>query len=382
MSAPAPPNTWRDGGVTYLYSSFSDIKMRELNGIHTHRWPAARRSGMSQWLLWLLLCAVPGLLCGCRQKELVYPASAMIGIEVVFDWSYAPEAAPDGMSLVFFPEGDDGRVWRYELAGHDGGEIEIPAGRYRMMAFNNDTKYIMYSGTSRMGSYNAYTEETAPVVWPEAVRDSFPELLACKVYHSPDPLYCATAEDVTVELCSVTYRPGRPDCDSSEAETKKCGRHVLRCFPAPRTSKYTCILRNVTGIDGFRRGYYVLSGLSPSELIAYDILSPSEGEYMFIASRGGTEITGSTYAFGSSADLSAHQYLYFIAVLADGSVAAYCRDVSAQIENSPDKRNVIIIIDGIDLPEVDPGDDDNPDTSFDVAVQDWETVIINHVVTL
>lgn len=333
--------------------------------------------------LWLImLFPVQLLLIGCHQKELVYPASTMIKISVEFDWAYAPEATPDGMSLVFFPQGVDGTVWRYELPGRDGGDIEIPAGSYRMLAFNNDTKYIMYSGTSHFGSYNAYTEETVPVEWPGPVKDSCPGLLSCKSYHSPDHLYCGTVEDVSVELCSVSYRPCRPGYDSGETEIKQCGRHILKCFPAPRTSNYTCVLRDVSNIESMRRGYFVLSGLSPSELIAYDILSPTEGEYMFLATRSGADITGKSVAFGSSAAVSARQYLYVIAVLADGRVVSYSCDVSDQVVNSPDKRNVIIIVDGIELPYVKPDTPDNPDTSFDVAVDDWETIIINYVVTL
>lgn len=334
---------------------------------------------MSQWLLWLIILVS---LCACRQKDLVYPASTMIKVHVEFDWTYAPEAAPDGMSLVFFPEGEDGKIWRYELAGCDGGEIEIPAGSYKMLAFNNDTKYIIYSGTTHLDSYNAYTDESAPVAWPEPVKESCPGLLSCKSYHSPDPLYCATVEDVAVDLCSVSYRPYSPDHDSCETEIKKCGRHILKCFPAPRTSNYTCILRDVANIGSMVRGYFVLSGLSPSELIAYDVLSGAEGEYMFLASRSGSDITGKTIAFGSTAATHTRQYLYLIAVLTDGRVVPFFRDVSDQVLNSPDKRNVMIIVDGIELPYVKPDTPDDPDTSFDVAVEDWETVIINHVVTL
>lgn len=105
-------------------------------------------------------CAACILLCGCHQKDLVYPDSAMIKISVNFDWTYAPDADPDGMTVVFFPEDDGGHIWRYELAGRKGGRIEIPAGHYRMMAFNNDTKDIIYSGTSHMESYNAFTSES------------------------------------------------------------------------------------------------------------------------------------------------------------------------------------------------------------------------------
>ncbi|MDE5692787.1 MAG: DUF5119 domain-containing protein [Duncaniella sp.] len=111
-------------------------------------------------------CIVAVMMCGCHQKELVYPASTMIKVSVVFDWTYAPKASVDGMTVIFFPVGPEGSIWRYELPGQDGGDIEIPAGNYRMLAFNNDTKYILYNGISHLNTYNAYTAATTPS-WPQ-----------------------------------------------------------------------------------------------------------------------------------------------------------------------------------------------------------------------
>ncbi len=327
----------------------------------------------------LVSCVITVMMWGCRQKELVYPASTMIKVSVAFDWTYAPEASVDGMTVIFFPVGQEGSIWRYELSGQDGGDIEIPAGSYRMLAFNNDTKYILYNGISQPDTYNAYTAATT-LTWPQEAIESYPELEDYKGYRSPDALYCGSAEGVGVSLCSVSYRPCRPD--GSSEDIKECNRHIIRCYPAPRTSTYTCIMRNVTNAESMRRGYCLLTGLSPSELIADDVLSESEGAYTFIAGRKNTDISGKTVAFGRSASESARQYLYLVTVLADGSVASYRYDVSDQVVNSPDKRNVKIIIDGLELPDVKPIVPDDPTTDFDVAVNDWETIIINHVVGL
>lgn len=330
--------------------------------------------------LLVVLSVVGVLLCSCHQKELVYPASTMIKVSVSFDWQYAPEAHPDGMSVVFFPTDNTGSIWRYELAGGEGGDVEIPAGNYRVLAFNNDTKNILYSGTSHMASYNAYTVEASRISWPATVLDRFPDIALGKTFRSPDHLYCGVADNVSVELCAVSYEPSRPEHDATVPQQQHCPRHVIKLFPGPRTSNYTCIMRNVTNIDGFRRGYFVLSGLAPSELIAYDILSQAQGEYMFFASPDNADISGHTVAFGDSAASASTNYLYFVAVMADGSVASYRYDVSEAIVNSPDKRNVVIVIDGLELPSTEPVNPDDPD--FDVEVNDWETVITDIIVSL
>lgn len=351
--------------------------MRESIMIKTH----LHTDRISPRLVWrLMLCILSVMTSGCHQKELVYPASTMIKVSVAFDWTYAPDASVDGMTVIFFPIGPEGSIWRYELAGHDGGDIEIPAGRYRMLAFNNDTKYIYYNGISQADTYNAYTASTT-LSWPPEVLDDYPEMKDYKGYRSPDALYCGSAEDITISLCAVSYHPYRPDGDNVEA-VKECSKHIVRCYPEPRTSNYTCIMRNVTNAESMRRGYYLLTGLSPSELIADDVLSESEGAYTFVAERKNTQISGKTVAFGRSASATARQYLYLVAVLADGSVVSYRYDVSDQVMNSPDKRNVNIIIDGLTLPDVKPVDPDDPTTDFEVAVNDWETIIINHVIGL
>lgn len=325
------------------------------------------------------LCFALALLCACHQKELVYPDSTMIKVTVAFDWTYAPEARPDGMTVIFFPVGDEGRIWRYELKGCDGGAVELPAGNYRMLAFNNDTKYIFYDGVSHFDSYDAYTAR-AFSEWPPSVIEHFPELEFYRGFHCPDALFCGVADEISVTLCAVSYRTGRPDDDPENSEIKECGSHIIRCWPSPRTATYTCVFRNVANIQGMKRGYCLLSGLAPEDLIAADILSDSNGAYTFLAGRKEDEISGKTVAFGCSASLETHQYLYLIVVLSDGRTASYRYDVSDQILNSPDKRNVMIIINGLELPEVKPVDPDDPTTDFEVAVDDWEMVIINHVV--
>lgn len=354
-----------------------EMKTRETIGYNGARC-GHRIAGRGAWHI-MLICLASLLMCACHQKELVYPASSMFDVTVLFDWTYAPDAAPEGMSVVFFPIGGEGRIWRYELSGRDGGTVSLPAGSYRMLAFNNDTKYISYDGISHFDTYNAYTFKSA-VSWPQSVLETYPELDDYIAYHSPDALYCGTAEDVSVSLCSVSYRPCDPGADPSDVQIKECGKHIIRCYPSPRTSKYTCIFRNVVNASGMKRGYCLLSGLAPSDLIAEDILSDAEGAYAFLAGRRDSDISGSAMAFGASASPMACQYLYLVAVLSDGKVVAFRYDVSDQILNSIDKRNVMIIIDGVELPEADPTNPDDSPTDFEVAVDDWEMVIINHVV--
>ena len=328
-------------------------------------------------LLLALFCLC--LMESCHQKELLYPASMMIDVSVLFDWTDAPDAAPDGMTVIFFPTEEDGRIWRYELAGASGGTVSLPAGNYRMLAFNNDTKYISYDGISELSTYDAFTSRST-LSWPESVISTFPEIASYTAYHSPDALYCGTAENISVTLCNLSYTPVGFGDDYPAGEIKTCEKHIIRCRPQPRTCSYTCIYRNVQNAGSLSRGYMILSGLSPSELIADDVLSFAQATSVFSASRKNNEISGTTRGFGVSADSDTPQYLYLIAILTDGTVLVFRHDVSMQISQYPDKRDVVIIIDGIGLPYIKPDTPDGPTTGFDPEIEDWELVIVNKVI--
>ena len=56
------------------------------------------------------------MLTSCAHKELCYDHSHVLEVDVVFDWSNAPDASPRSMSLYLFPE-EGGRPVRYDLVG-------------------------------------------------------------------------------------------------------------------------------------------------------------------------------------------------------------------------------------------------------------------------
>lgn len=342
----------------------------------TRKRNARTRNILVPLLSMLCLC----LMESCNQKELLYPASMMIDVSVVFDWTDAPDANPDGMTVIFFPTGgEEGRIWRYELAGSAGGSVSLPAGNYRMLAFNNDTKYISYDGISELSTYDAFTSRST-LAWPEAVISAFPEIPSYMAYHYPDALYCGTAENISITLCNLSYTPVGFGDEYPAGEIKTCEKHIIRCRPQPRTCSYTCIFRNVNNAGSLSRGYMLLSGLSPSELIAGDVLSSAQGSSVFAASRKNNEISGTTRGFGISANPDTPQYLYLIAKLTDGTVLVFRHDVSLQISQYPDKRNVVIIIDGISLPYIKPDTPDGPATGFAPEIEDWELVIVDKVI--
>ena len=79
----------------------------------------------------MLSVALTVFMLSCQHKDIACPGlDAGDGIKVLFDWTSAPDAAPDGMTVIFFPLDADGRIWHFEIAGREGGRVKLPCGHY------------------------------------------------------------------------------------------------------------------------------------------------------------------------------------------------------------------------------------------------------------
>ena len=77
------------------------------------------------------------LLAACEHKDLCYDHSHTTQVEVVFDWTEAPDADPATMSLYLYPE-DGSEPMRYEFTDRTGGTITVPIGVYDALCVNSD----------------------------------------------------------------------------------------------------------------------------------------------------------------------------------------------------------------------------------------------------
>lgn len=69
------------------------------------------------------------LFTACEHKDLCYDHPHSASVEVVFDWTEAPDAHPATMSLYLYPE-DGSEPMRYEFTKREGGTIVVPEGMY------------------------------------------------------------------------------------------------------------------------------------------------------------------------------------------------------------------------------------------------------------
>ena len=155
----------------------------------------------------------------CAHKDIECPAGAA-PIEILFEWDNARDADVAGMTLFFYPTDGKGHIWRFDIAGRDGGPVDIPPGTYRMVACNNDVAGLALEDTGSASAIRA--------VAARQVADS--------VYAGTAMLYGAVVGRLEVTPCAVRYT-------TDAGRIKECGKRLVRCRPDSLATCYTIAVR-------------------------------------------------------------------------------------------------------------------------------------------
>lgn len=290
-------------------------------------------------------------LCGCSHKDIMTPGSEMRQVTLSFEWDNAPEASPEGMTVYFFPECESGRIWRFDIAGSAGGPVEIPTGRYSLVAFNNDLPGISVSGS---GSYQT--------IAADARFNSAHSALT-----STGMLYRAESASVEVTHCGISYI-------TPDGSVKDCGKSLLRCYPDSAATVYTVILKNVKGAERMKSTGAIIKNVAPSVLLHNgETFGKPEGLSMILEKDEAISgLTSEAAAFAPAGQLP--DTLTVAVTRLDGK--SFAKDIALNTSNmnpmSP--KHVVIVIDGLELPE---GGTSGEDVGgIDVGVEGWTVIEI------
>lgn len=303
-----------------------------------------------------LISVVLGLLLSagmssCAHKDIECPAGAA-PIEILFEWDNARDADVAGMTLFFYPTDGKGQIWRFDIAGRDGGPVDIPPGTYRMVACNNDVAGLTLEDTGRASSIRA--------VAARQVADS--------VYAGTAMLYGAVVGRLEVTPCAVRYT-------TDSGRIKECGKRLVRCRPDSLATCYTIAVRKATGLESVRGVSAVLAPVSSGVFLESGINAGAIAAlYMPLAAdRQPNSLTGSTCAPGRAAeDISAYRVSARIEK-ADGKIYERRIELEQGNVNIMSPHNVMIIIDDFNIP----GDISSGDVGgIDAAVDGWSVVEI------
>lgn len=303
-----------------------------------------------KYIVMTVIMALAAAITSCEHKDILDPGNGLHQVNLLFMWDDYPDASPKGMTVYFFPVNSGGKIWRYDIPGRDGGPVELPAGRYDMLAFNNDLPGVAFSGMTSLRN------GIASAVVRNGISQGIGEL------------YAAVVENIEVTPCGVCYK-------TPDGNEKVCRQWKVRCYPQQRFCNYRVVARNVKGIGTVRKAEVSLSGMAGRMELASGRLCDDQVQLAAALKVEGNSLEGSSAAFGVAP--SAGKIIARINVKrTDGAVLAKEYDVTSQVTGAADPRDVTIYIDDVEIPS--PGE--NPggggDVGLDVWVDGWQVITI------
>lgn len=296
----------------------------------------------------LLISMSVFLLCSCQHKELCFDHTHKVDIEVKFDWTDYPDAAPKTMVLqIFRPDGS----WytTIEFLSREGGSFRIEAGEYKFL-FHNGT---MSSLVERGNNYYEYelTTKSQSLLAPMGKADS--QNVPRPEESEDEPVIDALEDVWGGSLAGIRILRGVE------------GQSVtLR--PVEATSEYTVEVREVKNMRDDLDVSAALTGMAQSWRISDNSLSDMTATIPFGMSRKDeTTLEAHFVTFGDAPDHTGKHMLSIYTSQKD----YHHFDVTDQIHNAPDRRRVTLVLEGLELKEE--GGGMSPDISG------WEDVVID-----
>ncbi|MGN0008012.1 MAG: DUF5119 domain-containing protein [Alistipes sp.] len=290
------------------------------------------------YVLFALVAAFAGV--SCEQKELLNRSDVEVDVEVRFDWNEALGAAPKKMILYLF-SATGGKPERYVFNNAAGGRIAVPAGTYDALCVNGDTQGVLFRNET-FAAYEAYTDNAKVVNGLNIDTSMVPRAEGAeyeRMVMPADRLWRGVSDDKFTVL----------------QRQKDVPPLVLKMKPAFEV--YNITIRNVQNLDaevaGNTKFGVSVSGLAGSVALADGALG-SEGVTIssaLTADVANRTMSADIVAFGDCTNASRQHFLMVYAILPDGQKYGFRHDISAQIHNAANRRNVQILIDGFDLPK-------------------------------
>ncbi|MCM1290812.1 MAG: DUF5119 domain-containing protein [Prevotella sp.] len=288
------------------------------------------------------------LLGSCSEhKEIKCPAGNTRKIHITFMWDKAKDANPQGMTLYFYPANGLGKSWRFDISGRDGGDIEIPSGKYNLLTVNNDLPGISMIDESR------YSEIAA------AVRHFDTDTYA----RPTGTIYCGKVTDIEITPCSLSYR-------KEDGSIKECPAGLIRCYPDTLSTLYHITVSEIKNIQLARNVKISLSGLAYSKKLYDGYAVGNSATFTEAVINQNTEaFTASTTALGPPSSHLPNDLTVYV-TRTDGKVFSKSFDVTSQILNMLEAKVVYIHIEGLKIPTQDITSD--ADVGIEVGVDGWK----------
>lgn len=297
---------------------------------------------------------------GCTHKDLNDNAPTTIAdnVEIIFDWSKAPDTKASSMVLYLYPDSRD--MMNYWFTNRDGGIIRSYAGKHTAICHSNDDPYGHHlRNTDSHGEFEIYTEGTSVLIGQGISARGIPRAEGTEDeplrVTPPSMIYGAMDTEINLRVSalpqSITFYPEELAC-----------RYSVKFVDVENLKNAD--LRIDATLSSLAGGYYPGRMSPTSEAVSHTItLTPNDDL---------TSLSAEFFTFGTPAgeDLP-HKLCVYIA-LKDRSGSYYTFDVTDQINNAPDPRNVSIKIHGLKLPELPDDPPSPPEGGVSIEIDSWE----------
>ncbi|MDE6444421.1 MAG: DUF5119 domain-containing protein [Muribaculaceae bacterium] len=306
--------------------------------------------------VWLFILGAM-LLAACDQKHLVMPEEGVPVLFIKYDWEKAPDADPEGATLIFFPTDDpEKEIWRFDLAGKAGGKIELPYGTYDILAVNNDLPNIDFINQTSFSQFGAKAVADGTTL-PDGEQVTFPTGM----------LYSVAMRNVSHSRMGISINGSPVNTDL---------RQTLILYPDSLSTRYELKVGPITVPPTLKKMSVWIGGTG-------DFMTISDGKsegvtavpFENLVLQEGNILTGACTGFGGSNGTTKKYDLTF-RFQDDYGRTFYKRiDITGIVVNS--KWNHCVYI---DIGDMDFSDTIGSNTDFGnpIGVDGWENIDIDH----
>lgn len=302
---------------------------------------------------------------GCTLKELNDDAPTTIAgqVEVVFDWSKAPDTQASTMILYLYPE--EHEMMEYRFSDPVGGAIRTYGGKHTAVCHSNDDPYGHHLRNQHShDEIEIFTDDTGVLVGQGISTRGIPRAKGTEdepLRMAPSMIYGTHDKDVNLRVSgleqTLTFYPEELVC------------HYSVEFVDVKNLK-SADLRIDATISSLAGGYYPGKMMPTSEVVSHTFTLTADEEMNSLKSE--------FFTFGRpDGEEHPHMLCVYIA-LKNRTGNMYTYDVSDQVNMAPDPKNVSIKIYGLELPEI-PDDPELPkgEEGFSIEIDTWDTYHYN-----
>lgn len=299
------------------------------------------------------------LFSSCDHKDLIMDETFTGDVEIIFDWRNAPDAHPASMMALLIDD-DASEPMRYNFSGREGGYARVPEGVYTGLGFNSDiTDWAKFRRQGANGYSELLTADAASLTAFGLSTRAIPKADA----------------NSTERIASSPERVWSDKIDNQTVKAYTSDQKII-FYPDEITCHYSVTVKDVKNM-GYLGGGSVdatLGGLSESYFLEGEHRSmvPVTFPVVLAGNADTSSLYGEFLTFGDVADHGSRNILTIYLVYQDqtGSYATF--DVTDQVKNAPDPRNVNIVVSGLNLPKP-----INTGGGFIPNVNDWQAIEYN-----